>query len=343
MYRKKTKADRKRRKRLLLLVTCIIAVIAGVILFLAIRNMRGSAYRAGDPDDAYAGPSESDDSVITYNGKKYRLNDHLSNYLFIGVDSDISLTSGDAATPGNGGQADAVYLISYDRKEKTVKVFAIPRDTMTQIESFSPDGNSLGYARNHLSLQYAFGDGKQKSCELMETAVSSLFLNLKIDGYTAVNLQSIPHLTQLVGYVDVVVPDDSLADVDPIFQKGATVRLTSENTEEFVRSRDTDESQSALVRMNRQKVFIKAFAQRVKELQSEDASTVTDIYDGLQDYMLTSMSSDIFLNLAEGTQEGDIETIPGKGVQGDVYDEYEVDQDGLYDLIIKNFYVETEE
>lgn len=324
-------------------MACIIAVIAGGILFLAIRNMCGSAYGTGDQDDAYAGSSESDGSVITYNGKKYTLNDHLSNYLFIGVDSDVSLTSGESSTPGNGGQADAIYLVSYDRKEETVKVFAIPRDTMTQIESFSPDGNSLGYARNHLSLQYAFGDGKRKSCELMETAVSSLFLNLKIDGYTAINLQSISHLTQLVGYVDVVVPDDSLADVDPVFQKGATVRLTSENTEEFVRSRDTDESQSALVRMNRQKVYIKAFVQRVQELQSSDAGTVTDIYEGLQDYMLTSMSNDIFLNLAEGTQEGDIETIPGKGVQGDVYDEYEVNQDELYDMIIKNFYVETEE
>lgn len=174
----------------------------------------------------------------------------------------------------------------------------------------------------------------------MKTAVSKLFLNQSITGYTAINISSISHLVDLVGYVDVVVPDDSLSDVNPEFQKGKAVRLTSENAEQFVRSRDTDESQSAIVRMNRQKVFIRAFAQRVKELQSEDASTVTDIYEGLQDYMITSMSNDIFLDLAQATENGDIETIPGEGKEGDVFDEYEVDQDGLYDMIIKNFYVE---
>lgn len=175
----------------------------------------------------------------------------------------------------------------------------------------------------------------------MKTAVSKLFLNQSITGYTAINISSISHLVDLVGYVDVVVPDDSLSDVNPEFQKGKAVRLTSENAEQFVRSRDTDESQSAIVRMNRQKVFIRAFAQRVKELQSEDASTVTDIYEGLQDYMITSMSNDIFLDLAQATENGDIETIPGEGTQGDVFDEYEVDQDGLYDMIIKDFYVEA--
>lgn len=287
------------------------------------------------------GDAKGDDSSeVTYDGKTYVYNDHLSNYLFLGVDNDTVLADDATSVPGNGGQADAIYLVSYNRAEKSVAIIAIPRDTMTQIETFSLDGNSMGFATNHLSLQYAYGDGKHESCKLMENAVSGLFDGLPINGYVTVNLESLPHLTELVGYVDVVVPDDSLEAEHPEFKEGATVRLTSSNTETFVRSRDIDVSQSALTRIQHQKVFINAFLDRVRELQSEDASTVTTIYEGLQQHMLTNLGADVMVDLVEASRKGDIETIPGTGTTGDEFDEYEVDEAELYRLIIQDFYQE---
>lgn len=335
-YHKETKEERRRRRKRFNLTVGLIAaaaVAAAVFGFTWYhRQNREVGY-----EDAPADSSEND-GAITYNGQKYVPNDHLSNYLFIGVDNSASLSDSMVTRPGNSGQADAIYLVSYDRVKKTRKTFAIPRDSMTEIEVFSLDGESLGTSKDHLSLQYAYGDGKAKSCRLMETAVSKLLLGQKIRGYTAINLESIPHLTELVGYVDVTVPDDSLTSVDPSWTKGTTIRLTPDNTEKFVRYRDTRVSQSALTRMNRQIAFISAFADRVEALQKEDSSTVSDIYGGLKNYMVTDMDADDFLNLEKAGSAGEITTIPGEGKTGDGFDEYEVDQDKLYDLIVRNFY-----
>lgn len=338
-YHKKTKRERRRNRRIRILSILLIAAgICGCCVFFLLRERRQNRNSGYEYAEA---ASDAGDGVITYNGKKYVPDSHLSNYLFLGIDSSTSLSDSSEAQPGEGGQADAIYLVSYDRAEKTRKTFAIPRDSMTEIETFSPAGNSMGFARNHLSLQYAYGDGKRESCRLMETAVSKLLMGLEISGYTAINLESIPHLTELVGYVDVTVPDDSLASADPAFKKGATVRLTPNNTEFYVRSRDTGVSQSALTRMNRQMTYITAFANRVKELQAEDSSTVTRVYEGLSSYMVTDMTSDLFLNLEQAKSRGSIETIPGKGTEGLHYDEYEIDQDGLYEMMIRNFYQEA--
>ena len=52
-------------------------------------------------------------------------------------------------------------------------------------------GNELGKDTQHLTLAFAYGDGKEKSCELLQEAVSNLLFDLKIDGYLAANISSI--------------------------------------------------------------------------------------------------------------------------------------------------------
>lgn len=66
--------------------------------------------------------------------------------------------------------------------QQKIKVLFLPRDSMTKIEVFNPYGQSLGETTDHLNIQYAFGDGKEKSCELMKTAVSDMLDGLPIQG-----------------------------------------------------------------------------------------------------------------------------------------------------------------
>ena len=80
---------------------------------------------------------------------------------------------------------------------------------MTEIEVFNPSGKSLGESTDHINIQYAFGDGKQKSCELMKTAVSNLLDGLPIQGYCSMNMDGIPVITDFVGGVQITVPDIS--------------------------------------------------------------------------------------------------------------------------------------
>lgn len=287
----------------------------------------------------YAGQDEAEEGIVTYKGKKYAYNDHLSNYLFLGVDTDgdIQLERRNMSA----GQSDAIYLVSYDRKEESLRILSIPRDTMTDIQLYNESGDYIGHTEMQITLQYAYGDGKRKSCELAADAVSYLLYGMPILGYASINTESIPLLASVVDGVPLTVPDDSLEKVNPTFRAGEEVVINEENAEQFLRYRDTHQHHQALVRMNRQKVFISAFAKKLKSLQAEDPHTVTDVYEKLKPLMITNITNDIFLDLAAASREGGIETVPGESVATERYDEYHVDEDALYELVLDMFYKEV--
>lgn len=332
--------------RLVLMAVMTVVALAGIALAVIVRlperkkPSEADVYyeEAGEAWTSQEAAPVTAPGTVRYQGKTYVLNDHLSNYLLLGVDTTGSIR--EKKTPGSAGQTDAIFLLSYDRAKETVVCLAIPRDTITQIEIFTPDGESTGFFSDHINLQYAFGDGRQKSCELSAAAVSRLLSGIRIDGCAAVNLSSIPKLASLLDGVEVTVPDDTLAKENPAFTKGSRVLLDETSTELFVRYRDTDVKQSSFDRMNRQKVFIEAFAARLSQKQKEDASTVTRIFETMKAEMITNMSNDIFVDLAGADRVGEIETIPGSRGHEGAYDVYRTDESALYDLVIRLFYKE---
>ena len=336
MLPKKRNKNRMKRITAILVVCGVLAVIAVFAAGIWKQQRENSDMKA----DRNSASSEDDkDDGITYNGKKYVYNDHLSNYLFMGIDTRGNM---EEAESRNAGQADAVFLVSMDRVTKEVKVISIPRDTMTEIEVFSVSGKSLGLMENHINLQYAQGDGKTESCELMKTAVSSLLGDIPIHGYCSVNIDGLPVMTEAVGNVQVVIPDNSLSEINPEFKEGEEVTLTKDNVEQFVRYRDTGREQSALVRQDRQKIFIEAYMQKAQEQYGKDTSFVTRLYESMKSYMITNMGNDIFVKLLSAAQEGSasVYTLPGEGAQGDYFDEYHVDEEALQEMIVSVFYEE---
>ena len=286
---------------------------------------------------------ETDDTgdyrTVTWQGTTYKYNDHLSNFLFLGVDTrekaETETGSADA------GQSDALYLISWDRVDNQVTLISIPRDTMTPIEVFDQNGGSLGLTENHISLAYGYGDGGFKSLELSKNAVSSLLYGMPIQGVCAMSLDGIPELLRSFGDVTVTVPNDSLAERYPEFREGAEATITPENAEIFLRSRDTGVSQSAITRMERQQAFLDAFGNAA----AADPSKVTKLYEDLMPYLVTSISNDWLVKLMEALSTGEtVErwTIPGEGVEGEQYDEYHVDNGALYQKILETFYKKAE-
>ena len=329
----------------MLIIAAVIIVLAAVILCIALGVFDRTGLFRSDETVVESGiegwtSERSNPNAIVYDGKTYVYNDHLTNYLLLGVDTEGSIQ--EKKTPGSAGQSDSIFLISYDRVKETTVGLAIPRDTITQIEKFTPGGDSLGFYSDHLNLQYAYGDGKRKSCELTSAAVSRLLSGLPIGGYAAVNLESIPSLTQFLGGVEVTVPDDSLSEDNPAFYKGNKVVLDETNTELFVRSRDRQEEQSAIVRMNRQKVFLDAFASKLAREQKRDASTVTTLYEKRKAEMITNMSTDQFVDIAVAKRSGGIKTIPGETGHEGVYDVYRIDDSGLYKMVLELFYEEEQ-
>ena len=295
-------------------------------------------------EDAWEEVDEAEEGTgdyrtVTWQGSTYTYNDHLSNFLFLGVDTrekaETEVGNADA------GQTDALYLVSWDRVENKVTLISIPRDTMTPIEVFDRNGDSLGVTENHISLAYGYGDGGFKSLELSKNAVSGLFYGLPIQGACAMSLDGIPEILKSFGDITVTVPNDSLADRYPEFQKGAEVTITPENAEIFLRSRDTDVSQSAIDRMERQQAFLDAFGNAA----AADPSKVTKLYEDLMPYLVTSISNDWFVKLIDALSADEtVErwTVPGDGVEGEQFDEYHVDNSALYENIIETFYKKAE-
>lgn len=332
------KRRHRRRAQTAVAAICVLLIFGAAAAGYGIWKAQGDEISVSVADRE---PSADSSDSITYEGRQYAYNDHLSNFLFMGVD-----TAGETkSTNTHAGQADAIFLVSWDRVLHDMTVIAIPRDTMTEIEVFSTSGQSLGMTEDHINLAYAYGDGRTKSCTLMKEAVSNLFYGLPIQGYCSVDLEGIAAITAAVGGVTVTIPDDSLSDVNDSWVSGAQVTLDETNAEQFVRYRDTGQSQSAMGRLDRQIIYIKAWGEKAGSLSRSDSSAATDIYEKLEAHMITNIGNDQFVKIMENADENsnvDFWTIPGTSTEGELFDEFYADDQALYGKIIETFYKPVE-
>ena len=279
---------------------------------------------------------------ITLNGKEYIYNDHLTNVVFMGVDNE-SIPETVVGTT-SAGQADAIYLVSYDRVTGNTNIISIPRDTITTVDVFDRDGKPLGPSTLQICLSYAFGDGKHESCRNTKEAVYRLFYRLPIQNYCSLTLESMKKIASLCGVISVTLPNDSLAKLDPTLTTGTRVEVTSDNAEIFFRYRDTSLSHSAIERSERHQAYIKALEDQYLSKLYEDSERVVDFYTQLEPYMITNMHSDDFVQIVECLGDNtfvNIWTIPGETVSTNQYDEFYVNEDLLYEQIISCFFKEV--
>ena len=333
--------DRRGRKRKTWLIPVIAAAAAGIAVAVLCVHARVSGQKA--KTDTVSGTVSRQEDTVVWKGKQYIRKKDLQTCLVIGVDNREKVQTRAGRT--DAGQADAIWLIVADRPESKVTIVTIPRDTMTEIELIGPDGESLGKDRNHISISYAFGDGGRESCRLTKEAVSDLFFGIPIRAYCAFSMDALPKLTESVGPLTVTVPNDSMENADPGFAEGEEVILTPENTESFLRYRDTEVSQSALARTERQAAFLKAFEDAAEQKYAEDPRFAAELYEALEPFMTTNMGSGEFIQLAQEISEysaGESWSIPGEGSKGADYDEYHVDDSALYEKVIGTFYEEAE-
>lgn len=291
-----------------------------------------------------------EENTVFWNGKTYKRNTYVKAVLCMGVDRDGPIT--ETTLSGDGGQADGIFLLANDTARGSMKILLIPRDSMTEITKTDTswtetNGAKLGEVVDHLSLSYAYGDGREKSCEYTKQAVSHLLMGLKIDSYMAADLEIIASLNDEVGGVTVTIPTMGMEQADPEFVFGQTVRLKGEQAERFVRFRDTERDNSAISRMEQQKLYISGFFQAVKEKSRTESNITEHLFEMSQDYMVTDMAKDEYLKLAinalegEGLTSASFKMAPGTGTATETYDEYYVDQEALVPILLDLFYREA--
>ncbi|MCD8371009.1 MAG: LCP family protein [Clostridiales bacterium] len=356
--------DPRRRRRLMYAVFAFVLVIVAIALAwygLSIRSRQPSIASADiSPDEETLSveegiaetesnddPDFSEDTVI-WDGQTWRRSSNVKAILCMGVDRSDELTEyRSLAVEGHAGQADGIFLLAWDSARGRVRLLMIPRDTMTEITALNDDGSLRGKEVDHLTLAYAYGDGREMSCDNMVESVSSLLLNLPIDSYLAVDIQVINILNDAVGGVTVTVPTTGMEQVDPAFVKGETITLHGSQAERFVRYRDINTANSALTRMGQHRQFIQGFFSAVSEQAKADSGTVPDLFERIQDYMITDMRKEEYLKTAmdvlmgEGIPQDGYYTLPGIGMTTDNYDEYYVNTEQMIPVLLDLFFHST--
>lgn len=306
------------------------------------KNDNASDSETQEAEESY----ELQEGQIRYNGKIYQYKDNLMNILCLGIDSRDGIAK--EKTPGKAGQADCVILAVLDDEAKTIQLINISRDSMVPVHVYATDGSFVEDRTEQLALQYAYGNGRDWSCQLMEQTVSELFYGLPIHGYCALSMNSIADLNDAVGGVTVTVPEDLAVMQPKLFTAGDTVTLKGDLAYHFVHDRDYKSADIASnnKRIARQKAYAVAFVNQLKQGMKEDMTLPVKLYQTAEKQMVTSIGLDQAVYLCteymnSSFDTDNIYTIAGEVTRGEEYAEFNVDDDALYQLILDVFYEEV--
>ncbi|MDE6743276.1 MAG: LCP family protein [Lachnospiraceae bacterium] len=293
-----------------------------------------------------AAGEEYDGYTIKYQGEEYVYNEDILTILVMGIDSLDKLPNPEEVEDYIlGGQADTLFLVVINPHTKEIELIAINRNSMTEVDVYDSDNNFVRTDLLQVCLQHGYGSGLEDSCEREVQAVSRLFYDLPIHGYLAMNMAAVPILNDSVGGVRLEVMENVPWGSEVISSgEGNMVTLEGMDAYYYLQYRDVEVFDSASMRLARQKQYLNAFAQQAIAATKEDITFPVDVLDQLSDYTVTDMNASKVMYLAttyinysfntEGIYMLEGETITGGGG----FEEFYVDDDALYALIIDIFY-----
>ena len=338
--RRRRKKMKTWKKVLLIVVSVILAltlILTGTIIFLVSRGyyeLFDVELRIDVPQTVSAQVQDNGDSIV-YEGKTYRYNRDVTNLLFMGVDKR---SLDDENEEGTGGQADVIVMIAINIKSHKLTLFAIPRDTMAEISLYTPSGTYNGMATKQICLAFAYGDGKETSCENTVSSVSKLFYNIPIKTYYALDLDGIAAMNDAVGGVDVVSPE-TIGD----FTQGESYHLEGREAENFVRVRDKSKVESSMDRLKRQEVYAQSFLNKLQaSLKSNPTSAVT-LFNESAPYSSTNLTAAKVAYLAKelmfgGGMSPEIITVSGETTLNGKNAEYKVNDKEFFKQFLNVYY-----
>ena len=316
-------------------------LLIGLIIYVASRPKDAGNEPKDTSSESGNYEEEWQEGIVSHNGKTYKYNYGLNVYLFLGIDKEEPVET--AKDYLSGGQSDAMFLLITNRHTKELSVISINRNTMTRVLTCQANGLETGYATEQICVQHGFGDGKELSCKRTVEAVSNLFYNLPIDGYLSINMGAVPAMNDAIGGVEVTVLNDiSYPSRNVELKEGQVVTLNGNEAYAYLRGRDTEEYDSASLRLRRQEQYINAYFSKISTM-TDGLGVITNTYKALAPYIVSNMD---FLYVAEEIQKYEYSsermyTIPGETVMGEIYEEYHVDEKAFFELILDVFYEEV--
>ncbi len=324
----------KNNKRSIIMAAVLAALIfIGLLAVYLLEQAELKKEREAYVDDGYI-PSAR--PVLTVDGRDYRMRDAVETYLIIGLDK-FSTVKTDPLDYVNDQQSDFLLLLIADHDAETITALHINRDTMAEIQRYGLAGRKLKSFIGQLALSHTFGSGGRDSARYTAEAVSKLLYGVPMEHYSALMLDAVPALNDLVGGVSVYVEDD-FGVASPELKQGTTVRLQGSQALTFIQARGSMQDKSNLNRMNRQRVYMQALYEQMTGQLKGDENFALRLATELSDYMISDLSVSELAELANMWKSyafQGIETVAGEAVLGDVYIEFYHDADALLQQVLR--------
>lgn len=309
------KKQEQKNKTVFHAAAALLAVLAVVLVLYG--GGRWLEKRAEKPETRTQLP-QADQETVEVDGVTYRKKSRLTTILVMGVDHDTQ----DSYEYRKAGQADFLRLVVLDDADKTVQQLQIDRDTMTSVTVLGLLGDRYEPVTEQICLGYAFGDGRETSCEVTVEAVGNLLGGQTIDQYLAMGLDGISTLNDLAGGVTVTLEDDFSA-ADPAMTKGATLTLQGDQAEIFVRRRMDIGEGTNEARMVRQEEYLAQLSAQLESRVQQDQQFTAQVYDALQPYLVTDLAKGRLVNEVWAAKDDTVE--PAIALEG----EHKVAEDGF--------------
>lgn len=312
-------------------------VIIVLVLAFVFITMTG-VFKKPSSEEVVETGNQAFTTTITYNGHEYTYNNHLTNILFLGVDTNDML--GDWSGSEAAGQSDSIFILTLNDETHEVFILQINRNSMTELDMFNVGGQVTETRYGQVTLQYAYGTGGAQSAWAAKRTVSEMLGGLRIDSYLVMNIPGIAPINDTLGGVDVTMPRDYTV-IDPSMTNGATVHIMGDMAVRFVRYRDINEFNSVADRMERQVLYITALLDKLT------ANGALGMYDVIEPYLgnhvITDMSAEYIDSLSDYNYTNcRVDLVPGEMVMGERYEEYYIDEEALQEYIINNYYILVE-
>ena len=297
---------------------------------------------AASPEGQNGNVEKWQEGIIEYKGRNYRYNSDLKIILLMGVDKDGPAEATEQMD--QGGQSDAMFLLIADEENQQLSVFSIHRNSMTDIDMYDSNGKFVATLPAQICLQHAYGDGRKLSCARSVAAVSKMFYNLPIYGYVSLNMGGVPAVNDAIGGVELeVLQDLKYPEKGVDLREGEVVRLNGQEAYCYLRGRDVNEYDSATFRLRREEQYITHFMKQLQGNVGGNSGKAEDVYRAVEDYLVTNLN---FIDVVETLigydfNEERMYTVPGTTSQEGAYEEYHIDEDSFYDLMIQVFYKEV--
>lgn len=281
---------------------------------------------------------------INYKGHKYKYNDRITNILCMGSDRDAEITraseeEGDYAT---GGQADSLFLVSMNVDTGEVNMVNISRETMAEVNVYTASGKAAGSRVEQICLAYAYGDGEETSCQNELVAVRRLFYNLPVNFYLSLNIDGIAPINDSVGGVLVKSPE-TIAE----FKEGETYTLHGSLAQSFVRARSHETFEGNSLRMERQKIYLEAFAQNVFTKTRSKLTAPLDVYNTADSYITTNIGLNEVAYFSVTALRGgfnglNMQSVPGEVKEGKKFAEFYVNEKEFFEMFLDLYYTQVD-